>query len=215
MSALGKVTHTLASDVADDATVAIAYPSGLTAATLRNASGGVLSVNDGAGGTWDEGADGFEVTAFGASTITLTNRSGVTWPAGAEIVVSFGETPRNGSYNLTIGREAGQAKSAAAFSQELTASGAVDAGVQNLRLSHASTIIAATIANAANHAGLFTVTNTSASGTAAHNVTLTSGTWDGTNTVATLNAPAESLVVFFDETGKGNIVVNTGSVALS
>lgn len=104
---------------------------------------------------------------------------------------------------------------AAAGTQELTATGAVTAGVRNLRLNHASTIIAATIADAADHQGFFAVTNTSASGTAAHTVTLTSGTWDGTNNVATLNAPAESLLVFFDENGDGTIVVNTGSVALS
>lgn len=99
-------------------------------------------------------------------------------------------------------------------SLELTATGAVPAGVKNLRLSHASVVIAATMV-ATEHKGLFTVTDTSASGTAAHTVTLTGGTWNGANTVATLNAPAESLVVFFDDNGNGTIVVNTGSVALS
>lgn len=97
----------------------------------------------------------------------------------------------------------------------LTASGAVTAGVRSLTLAHASVVIAATIADATAHTGFFAVTNTSASGTAAHTVTITTGTWNGTNKVATLNAPAESLLVFFDASGNGTIVVNTGSVALS
>lgn len=99
--------------------------------------------------------------------------------------------------------------------QELTATGAVTAGVEFVELNHATVAIAATIANAANHAGFFVVKNTSASGTAAHTLTLTAGTFDGTNDIATLNAPNEQLLVFFDSAGAGRIVVNTGSVALS
>jgi molybdopterin/thiamine biosynthesis adenylyltransferase len=100
--------------------------------------------------------------------------------------------------------------------QSLTASGAVTPGVQMVELSHATVVIAATIADAAAHAGtLFTVKNTSASGTAAHTVTLTAGTWDGTNTVITLNAPGECYQCVFDSAGDGLVVLNTGSVALS
>lgn len=99
-------------------------------------------------------------------------------------------------------------------SQELTASGAVTTGVQSLELNHATVVVAATMV-ATEHPGFFYVVDTSASGTAAHTVTLTGGTWDGTNTVATFNAPAESLLVFFDAAGNGRIILNTGSVALS
>lgn len=99
--------------------------------------------------------------------------------------------------------------------QELTESGAVTPGVTQVELNHASTPVAATIADASDHAGLFIVKDTSASGTAAHTLTLTSGTFDGTNNVATLNAPAELLIVFFDDDGNGTIVTNTGAVALS
>jgi len=99
--------------------------------------------------------------------------------------------------------------------QELTASGAVTAGVEIVELNHATVVIAATIADFAAHAGLFIVKDTSASGTAAHTLTLTSGTFDGTNTIATLNAPAEQLLVWVDGDGNGTIVQNTGSVALS
>ncbi len=99
--------------------------------------------------------------------------------------------------------------------QELTATGAVTAGKQSVELNHASVVVAATIADASNHQGLFIVKNTSASGTAAHTLTLTSGTFDGTNNVATLNAPNEALVVYFDSAGNGTIIENVGSVGLS
>lgn len=99
--------------------------------------------------------------------------------------------------------------------QALTASGAVTSRIMEVYLNHASVVIAATIADFANHAGLFIVKNTSASGTAAHTLTLTSGTFDGTNTVATLNAPNEALIVWVDADGNGSIIANVGAVALS
>lgn len=99
--------------------------------------------------------------------------------------------------------------------QELTASGACLPGVSVLELNHATVIAAATIADFAEHAGIFVVKDTSASGTAAHTLTLTAGTFNGTNNVATLNAPGEQLTVFVDDLGNGTIVQNTGSVALS
>lgn len=213
MSSLGVVTHILASDVADDATVAIAYPTGQTALTLAGSIGGDLTVNDGAYGAWEQADPGFEVTTLGASTITITNRSGLTWPAGATIRVSFGTTPRNGSYNLSVGTAQGQAASGNPLSQELTVSGAIASDVANVRLNHATVAIAATWTPTP---GLKTITDVSATGTAAHTVTLGGGaTFNGANTIATLNALAESLVVFFDANLAGTIVVNTGSVALS
>jgi hypothetical protein len=83
-------------------------------------------------------------------------------------------------------------------------------------INHATVVVAATIADAKAHQGsLFVVKNTSASGTAAHTLTLTVGTFDGTNDVATLNAPNECLAVWFDSAGNGTIIENVGSVALS
>jgi hypothetical protein len=213
MSSYGTVTHTLASAVADDGTVAIAYPTGQTRATLRGATGGDLTVNDGALGRYEQADPGFSAS-FGASTITITNLSGLSWPAGSKIVVSFGDTPASGSYNLVQGSTKEKAQAGYPSAQELTASGAVDSGVKHLKLNHATVVVAATMV-ATEHPGLFTVVDTSASGTAAHTVTLTGGTWNGTNTIATLNAPAEALIVFFDENGLGTIVSNIGSVALS
>lgn len=100
-------------------------------------------------------------------------------------------------------------------SQELTASGAVTPGVRYLTLNHATVVIAATIADAGAHAGLLTITNTSASGTAAHTVTIATGTWNGTNKIATLNAPGESITVSFDAAGAGTVVQNIGIVAFT
>lgn len=100
--------------------------------------------------------------------------------------------------------------------QELTASGAVNAYTQSVELNHATVIVAATIADSTKHQGLFVVKDTSASGTAAHTLTLGgSYTFDGTNNTATLDAPGEALVVYFDSTGNGVIVENIGTVALS
>jgi hypothetical protein len=100
--------------------------------------------------------------------------------------------------------------------QELTESGAVSPGAEIIELNHATVVVAATVADAAVYAGkLLVIKDTSASGTAAHTVTLTAGTFDGSNNVATLNAPGEQLVVLFDDTGNGVIIQNTGSVALS
>lgn len=98
-------------------------------------------------------------------------------------------------------------------SQELTVTGDVTAGVQSVELNHATVVVAATLA--APSAGLLVVKNTSASGTAAHTLTLTAGTFNGTNNVATLDAPDECLIVYIDSAGNGTIVENVGTVALS
>ena len=109
----------------------------------------------------------------------------------------------------------GAASVSASQTQELTASGVVTPGIDILEVNHATVVVAATVASMAAHAGLFIVKDTSASGTVAHTVTITTGTWDGTNKIATLNAPGEQLIVFVDNAGNGIIVQNTGAVALS
>lgn len=99
--------------------------------------------------------------------------------------------------------------------QELLASGAVTAGIQSIELNHISTIIAATVADATAMQGFVMVKNTSASGTAAHTVTLTGGTWNGTATIVTLDAPNEAILVYIDSAGDGTIIENVGTVVLS
>lgn len=98
--------------------------------------------------------------------------------------------------------------------QELTATGAVNADTRVVLLNHASVVIAATLAAPA--AGdVLIVVNTSSS-TTAHTVTLPSGvTWDGTNRVATLNANGEALICLAISATRYMVLVNTGSVAFS
>lgn len=117
--------------------------------------------------------------------------------------------------NLLIGAVSGSGATMNAGTQELTASGAVSPGTSVLELNHASVVIAATM-NAAEHKSqIFIVKDTSATGTAAHTLTLTNGTFNGTATVATLNARDEFLIVHFDSAGRGQVIANVGSVALS
>lgn len=97
--------------------------------------------------------------------------------------------------------------------EEHTASGAVTAGIQSVEINSVAAI-ALTIADTTNHPGLFIVKHTSSSNGQSHTLTLTSGTYDGTNDVALLNAANEALVVFFDSAGNGTIVENVGSVSL-
>jgi hypothetical protein len=214
MGAKANKTHTIASDVTNGSTFTTAYPTGSTQASLRGSSGAQLVY---AGSVLRQGASPGIAVAFGASTITITNNSGFTLPAGSEVILSFGDTTRNGSYNVTVGGEQSQAAAgdgSGAVKQTLTASGAVAAATDILELNHATVVVAATM-DVSEHQGLFIVRDTSASGTAAHTLTLTNGTFDGTNTVATLNAPGEALVVLFGSDGRGQIIENTGSVALS
>lgn len=100
--------------------------------------------------------------------------------------------------------------------QTITASGAVTAGVQAVYLNHATVAIASTIASAANHQGLFLIKAGLEPGSGQdHTCTITTGTWNGTNKIATFANIADSLLVYFDGSGNGTILVNTGSVALS
>ena len=212
MSSLGYITHTLVAAVADDATVAVAYPTGTTQAMLAGSAGGDLTLNDGALGRFEQDASGFSAS-FGASTITITNLTGMTWPLGTELNISFGDTPYAGSFNHSIGGLPGQVSEGKLISQELTATGAVNSGTQLLELNHATVVIAATHTVIPNTTLI--IKDTSATGTAAHTVTLTGGTFNGTNTIATLNARDEMLMVAFDSAGRGQVIVNVGTVGLS
>lgn len=99
--------------------------------------------------------------------------------------------------------------------QQLTASGAITINGGLVLLNHATVVIAATLA-APTAGEIFYIVNNSASGTAAHTVTLPSGvTWDGTNRVATLNAPGEALVAIAISSTRLQVLVNLNSVAFS
>jgi hypothetical protein len=101
-------------------------------------------------------------------------------------------------------------------SQILTATGAITVGNHGVvQLNHATVVIAATLAAPVAGADLVIVDN-SASGTAAHTVTLPAGvTFDGTNNTATLNAPGEALHIVALSATRWFILENIGSVAIS
>lgn len=96
---------------------------------------------------------------------------------------------------------------------ELTASGAISANVSYVELNSTTPLIAATIAAPA--AGRFLVITQTDAGTAGHTVTLTAGTYDGTNNVATFNAQGETLVLFGVSATRFVVVENIGSVAIA
>lgn len=160
-------------------------------------SGGTLDIGDSAS---------FAVKSGGA----LAVNSG-----GSLDVESGGSFKLAGTAVNATATEINRACDVSARVQELTASGAVTAGVQSIELKHGTVVVAATIASLVNHPGLLVIKNTSASGTAAHTVTVTTGTFDGTKKVATLNAPKECLIVYVDSAGNGTIVENVGEVGLS
>lgn len=101
--------------------------------------------------------------------------------------------------------------------QTLTASGAVTAGKKNVELNHTTVAIAATIATTV---GTFPndlfIKAIAEPGTGQdHTVTITTGTWNGTNKVATFADINDAILVRFDSAGNGTVLNNTGSVAFS
>jgi hypothetical protein len=100
--------------------------------------------------------------------------------------------------------------------QTLTASGAITITNGLVMLNHASVVIAATLAAPVAGNELFIV-DSSASGTAAHTVTLPAGVvFDASNNnTATLNAPGEALHLIALSATRWLILENIGSVGLS
>lgn len=96
-----------------------------------------------------------------------------------------------------------------ALLQELTvtADGPVRLTARFVELKHDSDAIEVTLAAPPLNAFMF-VKNTSGDGTAAHKITLTGGTWDGANDIATLNLPGKCAVIYFDSAGDGVVVEN-------
>lgn len=127
-----------------------------------------------------------------------------------ELNLSDGQTATAAEVNLAAD------PSAFTGAYTATAPAAIPATVRIIELNHATVAIEKTIATMVPYAGqIVIVKDTSATGTAAHTVTITTGTWNGTNKVATLNALNECLIVAVDSAGNGTIVENVGAVALS
>jgi hypothetical protein len=100
--------------------------------------------------------------------------------------------------------------------QILTATGAITINNGTVQLNHASTIIAATL-DAPAAGDMLLIVNASASGTAAHTVTLPSGvTFNAAgNNTATLNAPDEALLMRALSATRWYIILNNNAVGLS
>jgi hypothetical protein len=151
------------------------------------------------------GADDFRFTA---NTFTALSGSTIATNTIAETTAASGVTIDGAllkDRTSDLGRR----------SQELTATGAftIDSGV--LLLNHATVVIAATL-DAPAVGDEFFIINNSASGSAAHTVTVPGGvTWDGTNTIATLDAPGEALHVVAISATRWFILENIGTVGLS
>ena len=88
MGAVGNVTMILPNAVADDGTFTAPYPDGVGQAELAGSTGGLVVVNDNDAWRQDSGLVEF---SFGPTDITVTNRSGATWPDRARVTLSFGD----------------------------------------------------------------------------------------------------------------------------
>lgn len=168
-----------------------------------------------------------------ASQVVMADANGnVNFPAGASVSIAGSTLAAAGVSTATTATtaeldtlhgmtattaELNYAADVSARTQGLTASGVVATTTAALELAHNTVAIVSTIASAVAHQGLFTVKNTSASGTASHTCVITTGTWDGTHKIATFAVAAslQCLVVVFDSAGNGTVVSNTGTVALS
>jgi len=92
----------LAAAVADDATFTVAYPSGTTQASFNTGLVGsdlyiIINGND----KWLASASDMSV-AFGASEITITNTSDVTWTAGSTFALNLDIEDGNDVVVLTV-----------------------------------------------------------------------------------------------------------------
>lgn len=123
----------------------------------------------------------------------------------------IGDNP--GALTTASAAELNKAADVSSYTVELTATAAIPATARVVELNHATVVIAATYAVVPNT--VMIIKDTSATGTVAHTVTITGGTFNGTNTVATLNARDEFLMVHFDSAGRGQVIANVGAVALS
>jgi hypothetical protein len=93
------VAHTLVANVADDATFTVSYPSGTSQADFSAGLAGTGYAMVGSD-RWEQGDPGLEFS-FGASEITVTNRTGATLTAGTEITFQF-EQANTGQDSLTL-----------------------------------------------------------------------------------------------------------------
>lgn len=101
MGALANLSTVLSSAVANGGTVVVNYPAGKTQGDLIGSTGGRVAINN--NDVYPQAGSGAAVTfTFGASNITITNNTGVTWAANSTLIASFGDNTEDGSYNPDI-----------------------------------------------------------------------------------------------------------------
>lgn len=101
MGALANASAVLGSAVANGGTLTVSYPSGQSQGTLIGSTGGRVAINN--NDVYPQAGSGAAVAfTFGASNITITNNTGITWPAGATLLASFGDNTDDGSYNADV-----------------------------------------------------------------------------------------------------------------
>jgi hypothetical protein len=94
--------------------------------------------------------------------------------------------------------------------------GAITAGKEAVIINNTGNATTLTMATAVAHQGLFLIKAGSEPGAGQdHTATITTGSWNGTNKIATFADAADALLVYFDAAGAGTILVNIGAVALS
>ncbi len=94
--AFNTIEVVLASAVANAATTTVSYPAGTNQAAFTGinavTTGGLAIVNNNEVYTQDQAGSPAARTvafSFGGSNVTVTNNSGVTWPAGARVLFQF------------------------------------------------------------------------------------------------------------------------------
>lgn len=192
-------------------------------ADILQVPGGLIYV------TTTDGAGIYKVTQVynettGAAEVKLayagSDLAGIT-ASVAELNILDGATVSTAELNILDGvtATAAEINKAADLStkiQTLTASGAITAGVEAVFLNHDTVAIASTIEAASAHQGLFFIKAGLEPGAEQdHTCTITTGNFNGTNKVATFADVNDSLLVYFDASGNGTVLVNTGSVAFS
>lgn len=172
-----------------------------------------FAIIDVAEGTYSNAQIGAKIYLGASGAYTLTQNTtagqldqwvGMVWSTASVLI------------NLTLDPEGTTV--AASPTQVITTAGAgvVATTTNQLYLNNASTAITATIASAIIHEGIFFVkAGLEPAGGQDHTLTLTAGTFDGSNTIATFQDINDSLLIMFDASGNGTVLVNTGSVALS
>lgn len=95
--------YTLAADLADTANALFAYPTGTTQSQFTNVNAGagnhVIIID---GNSVYKAADGDFTVGFGGSGIQITNTSGETWKAGAELKAQFDQRGVDSSYQTGL-----------------------------------------------------------------------------------------------------------------